>query len=88
VVLAQHARRNALGEDAALMQLCSFECMGRKTKVKETVNKDFNIAKQFLRPPSKWHPWHVPCLLYPRYVTEINVTQSFTGHGISGKSFH
>jgi len=58
--------------------------MGRKTEVKETVNKDFNFAKQFLRPPSKWH---VPCLPYPRYATEINVTQSFTGHGISGKFF-
>jgi len=24
--------------------------MGRKIEVKETVNKDFNFAKQFLRP--------------------------------------
>jgi len=48
--------------------------MGRKIEVKETVNKDFNFAKQFFRPPSKWRPWHVPCLPYPRYATEINVT--------------
>jgi len=57
-------------------------------EVKETVNKDFNFAKQFLRPSSKWRPWRVPCLPYPRYATEINVTKFFTGHGISGKFFH
>ena len=38
--------------------------MGRKIKVKETLNKDFNFAKQFLCPPSKWRPWHVPCHSY------------------------
>jgi len=61
--------------------------MGRKIEVKETVNKDFNFAKQFLRPPSMWRPRHVPCLPYPRYATEINVTQSLAGHGISGNFF-
>jgi len=61
-----------------------YECMGRKIEVHETADKDFNFAKQFLCPLSKWRPWHVP---YPRYATEINVTQSFTGHGISGKFF-
>jgi len=35
--------------------------MGRKIEVQETVNKDFNFSKQFLRPPSKWRPCHVPC---------------------------
>jgi len=30
--------------------------MGRKIEVKETVNKDFNFAKQFLRPPVKVAP--------------------------------
>jgi len=43
--------------------------MGRKIEVKEIVNKDFNFTEQFLRPPLKWRPWHVPCLPYPRYVT-------------------
>jgi len=52
--------------------------MGRKIEVKETVNKDFNFAKQFFRSPLKWRPWHVLCLPYPGYATEINVTQPFT----------
>jgi len=47
---------------------------GRKIEVKETVNKDFHFAKQFLCPPSNWRLWHAPCLPYPRYATEINVT--------------
>ena len=32
------------------------------------------FAKQWWRPPSKWCPWHVPCLLYPRYVTGSAIT--------------
>ena len=51
---------------------CSFavyECMGRKIQVQETVKKILSFAKQFLRPPSKWRPWHVPCLPYPRCAT-------------------
>jgi len=61
--------------------------MGRIIEVKETAKKDFIFAKQFFRPPSKWRPWHVPCLPYPRYATEINVTQSLAGHRISGNFF-
>jgi len=49
--------------------------MGRKIEVKRTVNKDFNFASSFCD-PSKWCPWHVPCLPYPRHATEINVTPS------------
>jgi len=26
---------------------------------------------------TEWRSWHVPCLPYPRYAIEINVTQSF-----------
>jgi len=47
--------------------------MGRKIDVEETVKKYFNfcqVAKQFLLPPSKWRPRHVPCLPYPRYATQ------------------
>jgi len=43
---------------------------GAQIKVQETVHEDFNFAKEFLRPPSKWRPWHVPCLPYPRYATD------------------
>jgi len=59
--------------------------MGRKIEVERTVNKDFNFAMQFLR-PAKVVP--MACAMPPiPYATEINVTQSFTGHGISVKFF-
>ena len=29
------------------------------------------FPKQFLRPPSKWRPWHVTCLPYARYATVL-----------------
>ena len=48
--------------------------MGRKIKVQETVKKILSFAKQFLRPPSKWRPWHVPCLPYPRCATAFETT--------------
>jgi len=61
--------------------------MGREIEVQETIHKDFNFAKQFLRPPSKWRPWHVPCLPCPRYATEINVTHLSQVMEFLGKFF-
>ena len=43
--------------------------MGRKMRFKKLYMKILIFAKQFLRPPSKWRPWHVPCLPYPRYAS-------------------
>jgi len=39
--------------------------------------KDFNFAKQFLRPPWNWRPWYVPCLPYRRYATACKNGWSF-----------
>jgi len=45
--------------------------MGHKIlEVQETVNKDFNFCQDIFAPPSKWRPWPVPCLPYPRYATD------------------
>ena len=30
---------------------------------------NFNFFQAIFAPPSKWRPWHVPCLPYPRYAT-------------------
>ena len=30
---------------------------------------NFNFFQAIFAPPSKWRPWHVPCLLYLRYAT-------------------
>jgi len=46
-----------------------YECMGCKIEVQETVNKVFNFRQAIFAPPSKWRPWHMPCLPYPRYAT-------------------
>jgi len=48
--------------------------MGRKIEVKENANKYFNFFLAFFAPPSKWRPWHVPCLPYPRYATEFDAS--------------
>ena len=43
--------------------------MGRKIEVQETVKKAFNFLQAIFAPPSKWRPWHVSCLPFPRYPT-------------------
>jgi len=53
--------------------------MGCKREIKETVKKDFNSVKQFFLPQSKWRPWHVPCLPYPRYQGRRNVGRAGGG---------
>jgi len=60
--------------------LCSFAvygCMGHKIEIQEIVNKIFKFLPSNFAPPSKWRPWHVPCLPYPRYATRINHTRPF-----------
>jgi len=44
--------------------------MGRKIDVQETANKDSNFCQAIFAPPSKWRPWQVQCLPYPRYATD------------------
>ena len=54
---------------------CSFavyECVGREIEVQGIVNEDFNFCKATFAPPSKWRPWHAPCLAYPIYATGSN----------------
>ena len=46
--------------------------MGRKIEVQETVHKDFKFCQAIFAPPSKWRPWHVPCLPYPRCATGVD----------------
>jgi len=47
--------------------------MGRKLDVQGIVNKYFDFFPSNFPPPSKWRPWHVPCLPYPRYATASNI---------------
>jgi len=68
VVLARYARPEIHYMGA--LCLCSFAdygCIESKIEVEETVNKNFDFSQAILAPPSKWRPWHVPCLPYPRY---------------------
>jgi len=44
-------------------------CMGRKVEVEETASHKFWYLPNHFGPPSKWRPWHEPCLPYPRYAT-------------------
>jgi len=45
--------------------------MGREMKVEETASKIFDFCQAIFAPPSKWPPWHMPCLPYPIYATVI-----------------
>jgi len=47
--------------------------MWRKTEVQETVKEAFNFFQTIFALLSKWRPWHVPCLPYPRYATASEV---------------
>jgi len=65
----QHARIIALDTRVVLVQLCSCWLYGAQNRGWRKCKSQILIyAKQFF-PPSKWLPWHEPCLPYPRYAT-------------------
>jgi len=49
---------------------------GAQIEVQETVNKYLNFSQAIFAPPSKWRPWHVPCLPHPRYTTDFNTSKT------------
>jgi len=52
------------------IQPCNVPGMGLTIEVQQTIYINiFIFDKLFLRPQSKWRPWHMPCLPYPRYAT-------------------
>ena len=64
----EHGAPNLLTVPGAI-QPCYVPGMGRKIEVQETIHKNFDFCQAIFAPPSKWRPWHVPCLPYPRYAT-------------------
>jgi len=43
---------------------------GAQIEVQQTVKKNLNVSHAVFAPPSKWRPWHVPCLTFRRYATD------------------
>jgi len=70
IVLSRYARLNQL--DTGALCWCNFAvcgCMGHKIEVQQTTN--INVCQWIFAPQSKWRPWHVPCLPYPRYAPAL-----------------
>ena len=65
---------------AVLMQLCNLWMYGAQIGVQEPVNQDFHFFHAIFAPPTKWRPWHVPCLPHSTYATDFYVTHGHNLH--------
>jgi len=65
---------------------CSFavhKCMGRKLEVNETVNKDFNFARQFLRPRGMCHACYTLDTSLRSTLPNLSLVMEFLGNFFS-----
>jgi len=77
-----------LGKELCLCSFTVCECMGLRIEVQDSANKAFNSFQAILAHPSKWRPWHVPCLPCPRYAAGGNMIKKINSNSLDKKKLN